>query len=143
MAHFLGPELVREGLALRAETDGMSYRDYLGMLITEEIAHRAETRIQRGAWALPTPARARRGRAGVSDARARRGQRSVSGRERALPQASANHLHHQQAAGGARASAPGDLAEAILDRVLERGTHFVMRGRSWRLRDQKQEDVVS
>lgn len=28
----------------------------------------------------------------------------------------------------------GDLAEAILDRVLERGTHFVLRGRSYRTR---------
>lgn len=28
----------------------------------------------------------------------------------------------------------GDLAEAILDRLLERGTHFVLRGRSYRTR---------
>jgi DNA replication protein DnaC len=28
----------------------------------------------------------------------------------------------------------GDLAEAILDRVLERGTHFLLRGRSHRTR---------
>jgi DNA replication protein DnaC len=33
----------------------------------------------------------------------------------------------------------GDLAEAILDRVLERGTHFVLRGRSYRTRNQKKE----
>ncbi len=31
----------------------------------------------------------------------------------------------------------GDLAEAILDRVLERGTHFVLRGRSYRTRHLK------
>lgn len=36
----------------------------------------------------------------------------------------------------------GDLAEAILDRVLERGTHFVLRGRSYRTRNQKREEVT-
>jgi DNA replication protein DnaC len=35
-----------------------------------------------------------------------------------------------------------DLAEAILDRLLERGTHFVLRGRSYRTRHQK-EDLSS
>ena len=34
-------------LAVRAEAEGMSYREYLGTLVAEEIAHRAETRIQR------------------------------------------------------------------------------------------------
>jgi DNA replication protein DnaC len=33
----------------------------------------------------------------------------------------------------------GDLAEAILDRVLERGTHFIMRGTSYRTRSQKRQ----
>lgn len=33
-----------------------------------------------------------------------------------------------------------DLAEAILDRLLERGTHFVLRGRSYRTRHHKQEE---
>jgi len=33
----------------------------------------------------------------------------------------------------------GDLAEAILDRVLERGTHFEMRGRSYRTRHLKKQ----
>lgn len=41
----------------------------------------------------------------------------------------------------------GDLAEAILDRLLERGTHFVLRGRSYRTRhlkpDNKQEDEAA
>jgi DNA replication protein DnaC len=32
-----------------------------------------------------------------------------------------------------------DLAEAILDRILERGTHYVLRGRSYRTRHQKEE----
>jgi DNA replication protein DnaC len=31
----------------------------------------------------------------------------------------------------------GDLAEAILDRLLERGTHFLLRGRSYRTRHLK------
>jgi DNA replication protein DnaC len=35
-----------------------------------------------------------------------------------------------------------DLAEAILDRLLERGTHYVLRGRSYRTRHQK-EDLIS
>ena len=35
-----------------------------------------------------------------------------------------------------------DLAEAILDRLLERGSHFVLRGRSYRTRHQK-EDFTS
>lgn len=33
----------------------------------------------------------------------------------------------------------GDLAEAILDRLLERGTHFLLRGRSFRTRHLKPE----
>lgn len=32
----------------------------------------------------------------------------------------------------------GELAEAILDRLLERGTHFEMRGRSYRTRNLKE-----
>jgi DNA replication protein DnaC len=34
-------------LALRAEAEGMSYRDFLEILAAEEIAHRAQTRITR------------------------------------------------------------------------------------------------
>jgi DNA replication protein DnaC len=34
-------------LAVRAEEDGMSYRDFLEILVAEEIAHRAQTRITR------------------------------------------------------------------------------------------------
>ena len=34
----------------------------------------------------------------------------------------------------------GDLAEAIIDRLLERGTHFEMRGRSYRTRHLTKED---
>lgn len=35
----------------------------------------------------------------------------------------------------------GDLAEAILDRLLERGVHFIMRGRSYRTRHLPDEDT--
>ena len=35
----------------------------------------------------------------------------------------------------------GDLAEAILDRLLERGVHFAMRGRSYRTRHLSAEDT--
>lgn len=31
----------------RAETEGLSYRDYLALLVAEEVAHRTQTRIQR------------------------------------------------------------------------------------------------
>jgi len=34
-------------LAQRAEKEEMSYRDYLGLLMAEEVAHRTQTRIQR------------------------------------------------------------------------------------------------
>jgi hypothetical protein len=36
-------------LALRAEEEGMGYRSYLEILVSEEIAHRAQTRITRSA----------------------------------------------------------------------------------------------
>jgi DNA replication protein DnaC len=36
-----------------------------------------------------------------------------------------------------------DPAEAILDRLLERGTHFVLKGRSYRTRDQKEELIAT
>ena len=39
--------------------------------------------------------------------------------------------------------ADGDLAEAILDRLLERGAHFAMRGRSHRTRHLRPEDPPS
>jgi DNA replication protein DnaC len=35
-------------LAERAEHDELAYRDFLALLIAEEVAHRAQTRIQRG-----------------------------------------------------------------------------------------------
>jgi DNA replication protein DnaC len=34
----------------------------------------------------------------------------------------------------------GDLAEAIVDRLLERGAHFALRGRSYRTRHLTEED---
>ena len=34
----------------------------------------------------------------------------------------------------------GDLAEAILDRLLERGVHFALRGRSYRTRHLTEEE---
>ena len=34
-------------LEVRAEKEGMGYRDYLATLIAEEVAHRAQTRIER------------------------------------------------------------------------------------------------
>lgn len=37
----------------------------------------------------------------------------------------------------------GDLAEAILDRLLERGVHFAMRGRSYRTRHLSEEETLT
>jgi DNA replication protein DnaC len=37
----------------------------------------------------------------------------------------------------------GDLAEAILDRLLERGTHYVLRGRSYRTRHLKEDATTT
>jgi DNA replication protein DnaC len=37
----------------------------------------------------------------------------------------------------------GDLAEAILDRLLERGVHFAMRGRSYRTRHLTEEETMT
>lgn len=37
----------------------------------------------------------------------------------------------------------GDLIEAILDRLFERGTHFTLRGRSYRTRNHRGEEVDS
>lgn len=34
-------------LATRAETEALAYREYLAILMAEEVAHRAQTRIQR------------------------------------------------------------------------------------------------
>ena len=34
-------------LAQRAEQEGLAYREFLALLIAEEVAHRAQTRIQR------------------------------------------------------------------------------------------------
>ena len=43
-------------LAVRAEAEGMSYRTYLELLIAEEVAHRAETRLRRAVRAAHFPA---------------------------------------------------------------------------------------
>lgn len=42
-------------LAIRAEAEGMSYSSYLELLVSEEIAHRAETRLRRAVRAARFP----------------------------------------------------------------------------------------
>ncbi len=42
-------------LASRAEEEGMSYRDYLAVLIGEEVAHRSQTRVDRSVRAARFP----------------------------------------------------------------------------------------
>ncbi len=225
-------------LALRAESDGMSYRDYLGTLIAEEIAHRAETRIQRAVrkahfpflrtieefdFTFQTSLRLQmlgsflgpelvsEGRCAIFGGPPGRGKthlavaigyRAIQNgfearfitadeligelsraasrgklelalgpylhphvlvvdelgylthapdaanvlyrvvNERYLKRRSIVFTTNKPLAALGQVLHDGDLAEAILDRVLERGTHFVLRGRSWRLRHQKQDEAA-
>lgn len=220
-------------LALRAEEEEMSYRTFLEILFAEEIAHRAETRIQRSVrkakfpflrtieefdFTFQTSVRLKmlgtllgpelvsegraaifsgppgRGKTHLSVAIAYRaiqngfearfvtaddliGDLSMAAAQARLDQALDPYLHpHVLVIDelGYQSYAPdaanvlyrvvndrylrgrplivttnkplaalgqllhdGDLAEAILDRLLERGTHFVLRGRSYRTRHLK------
>ena len=222
-------------LALRAEAEGMSYRGFLEILISEEIAHRAQTRITRsvrkarfpflrtieefdftfqnsvrlqmlgtllgpelvseGRGALISGAPGR-GKTHLAVAIAYRaiqngfearfttadeliGDLSLAARRGQLEEALEPYVHphvlvidelgYQSYAADAanvlfrvvsirhlkrrpilvttnkplaalgQVLHDADLAEAILDRLLERGTHYVLRGRSYRTRHLKEE----
>ena len=91
---------------------------------------------------LPRPPRPGHRRTRLPELRRRCHQRPLPRGQRSLPQAPAHDRHHQQTSGRSRQVLhDADLAEAILDRLLERGTHFVLRGRSYRTRHRKQEDA--
>jgi DNA replication protein DnaC len=222
-------------LALRAEAEGMSYREFLEILVAEEIAHRAQTRITRSVrkarfpflrtieefdftfqtsvrlqmlGTLLGPELVSEGRSailsgppgrgkthlgvaiayraiqngfearfttadeliGVLSTAARRGQleealepyvhphvlvidelgyqsyaadaanvlfRVVS--QRHLKRRSTLVTTNKPLAALGQVLHDADLAEAILDRLLERGTHYVLRGRSFRTRHQKED----
>lgn len=224
-------------LALRAEEEGMGYRSYLEILIAEEIAHRAQTRITRSVrkarfpflrtvedfdFTFQTSVRLQmlgtllgpelvgegrsailsgppgRGKTHLAVAIAYRaiqngyearfttadeliGTLSRAASEGNLEEAMEPYLHpHVLVLDelGYQSYAPdaanvlyrvvndrylkrrpmivttnkplaalggllhdGDLAEAILDRLLERGTHLVLRGRSYRTRHLKPEET--
>lgn len=222
-------------LALRAESEGMSYRDFLEILVCEEIAHRAETRITRSVrkakfpflrtieefdftfqtsvrlqmlGTLLGPELVSEGRCAILSGPPGRGKThlgvaiayraiqngfearfttadeligalSSAARRGHLEEALEPYVHphvlvidelgYQSYAADAanvlfrvasqrhlkRRSTilttnkplaalgevlhDADLAEAILDRILERGTHYVLRGRSYRTRHHKED----
>lgn len=222
-------------LALRAEAEGMSYRDFLEVLAAEEIAHRAQTRITRSVrrarfpylrtieefdftfqtsvrmqmlGTLLGPELVSEGRSAIFSGPPGRGKThlAVAVAYRAIQNGfeafftSADELigalSHAALAGRLEAALEpyvhphvlvidelgyqsyaadaanvlfrvvsirhlkrrstivttnkplaalgqvlhdGDLAEAILDRLLERGTHYVLRGRSYRTRNHREE----
>jgi DNA replication protein DnaC len=226
----LYPELV-----LRAEAEGMSYRDFLEVLCAEEIAHRAQTRITRCVrkakfpflrtieefdftfqnsvrlqmlGTLLGPELVTEGRCGIFGGPPGRGKTHIAvaiayraiqnGFEARFTTAdeligelsaaahrghleealepyvhphvlvidelgyqsyaadAANvlfrvvgHRHLKQRSTLVTTNKPlaalgqvlhdADLAEAILDRLLERGTHYILRGRSYRTRHHKEE----
>ncbi len=222
-------------LALRAETEGMSYRDFLETLAAEEVAHRAQTRITRSVrrarfpylrtidefdftfqtsvrmqmlGTLLGPELVSEGRSAIFSGPPGRGKThlAVAVAYRAIQNGfdafftSADELigalSHAALAGRLEAALEpyvhphvlvidelgyqsyaadaanvlfrvvsirhlkrrstlvttnkplaalghvlhdADLAEAILDRLLERGTHYVLRGRSYRTRNHREE----
>ena len=222
-------------LALRAEAEGISYRDFLETLAAEEVAHRAQTRITRSVrrarfpylrtvdefdftfqtsvrmqmlGTLLGPELVSEGRSAIFSGPPGRGKThlAVAVAYRAIQNGfeafftSADELigalSHAALAGGLEAALEpyvhphvlvidelgyqsyaadaanvlfrvvsirhlkrrstivttnkplaalgqvlhdADLAEAILDRLLERGTHYVLRGRSYRTRNHREE----
>jgi DNA replication protein DnaC len=115
----------------RAEVEGMSYRDYLAVLVSEEVAHRAGTRIQRATRKARFPFLRT---IEEFDFKLQTAMRlsllgSYLGPE-LIDELSTNKPLNQWG----RVLHDADLAEAITDRVLERGRFIQLRGPSYRTR---------
>src|SRR5207247_1651705 len=150
-------------LTQRAEQEGLAYREFLALLIAEEVAHRAQTRIQRCVRrARFTPATALIDELSTATRKGRlRHVLPAYTHPHVLvidevgyltygPDAAnvlfhvvnERYLHHRPMlfttnkplSAWGRVLHDADLAEAILDRVLERGRHLELRGRSYRTR---------
>src|SRR5205823_3570314 len=122
-------------LATRAETEGMSYRVYLETLMAEEIAHRAKTRLTAALTPYLHPHVLIIDELGYLSHAADAANvlyRVIN--ERYLQRRPILLTTNKPLAALGDVMHDGDLAEAILDRLLERGAHFALRGRSYRTR---------
>src|SRR5919204_137883 len=156
-------------LAQRAEQESLAYRDFLALLMAEEVAHRAQTRIQRCVrrahfpflktideydFTLQAGVRLALLGSALSPEFVTQGQTLIlsgpSGTHLAVAivlfqVVNDRYLHHRPMifttnkplGAWGRVLHDPDLAEAILDRVLERGRHLELRGPSYRTRHVK------
>src|SRR5439155_537009 len=133
-------------LETRTESEGLSHRDFLALLIAEEVAHRSQTRIERSVRKARFPFLRTIEDFDFTFQTSVRLQ--LLGSYLGPELVNERYLHHRPmlfttnkplAAWGLVLHDP-DLAEAILDRVLERGRLVELRGASYRTRHLKRAD---